>query len=146
MSSLMTIVTENTYRDFRRLQGDPTMTIVRPIAQWTLPSGYAYDDVTDTIRHTSTGAVSTNYSTYWSTDSVDMMPLERSDELRNLILAGIVKEGSFDTLILPDDYATVYAGFRALVDSVEYNILTVRKYPFGVSTAFTYLVRLERRA
>lgn len=134
------------FNTLRVYQNYPTVTIVNPINTWDLPDGYAYDDGTDTIRHISTGDVLNNYSSYWNTTDVDMLPLETGEELRTLIMAGIVKEGSLDILIIPADKTIVQNGFRALIGTEQYNIASVSQFPKGATTDILFQVRLERRS
>ena len=134
------------FNTLRVFQNEPTVTIVNAIDTWDLPANYEYDDATDTIRHTSTGAVLNNYSSYWDTTDVDMLPLETGEELRTLIMAGIVKEGSLDVLIVPADKTVVQNGFRALIGTEQYNIASISQFPKGAVTDILYQVRLERRA
>lgn len=133
-----------TFNALRRLKGDPTVLIVQPIANWTLPSGYAYDPKRDRIYNSGTNTTLSDYDQYWETDEVDYLPME-SEELNTMIMAGIVKEGSVAARILPADYTKLSVGFRAIIDGVQYNIKGVTKFPAGAATAYAYDCRFERR-
>ena len=134
-----------TFKRARNRLGGPTLVAVRPITDWAnaLPVGYHYDESVDSI-HDYNGRQLAVLSDYWTTDSVDMVPLAASEELQALMVAGEVPAGSVEVIVLADNTAKMRAAWAALIDGIEYNIKSVTKYPPG-SVAIFAVVRLAKR-
>ena len=138
-------MSERTFRRARNRLGSPVLTAVRPITDWAdnLPAGYHYDEAVDSI-HDYNGRPLAVLSDYWTTDSVDIVPLAASEELQALMVAGEVPAGSLEVVVLAANTTKMRAAWAALIDGIEYNIKSVTQYPPG-SLAIFAGVRLAKR-
>lgn len=112
----MATLAQMTKRIFRHAwlrYGQPTMLVVRPLSDWTLPAGFAYDQTVDCIRNNA-GVVIRNPEDYWVTDLVYILPnrSERSGsiaELQEMLVTGQVTSGGIGVWVLGADIAKVKA-------------------------------------
>ena len=126
--------------------GQPQMAAVKPIADWTLPAGFSYDDELDVIRNAA-GAVITNPEDYWAMDYLNIVPTRRSADLQMLIAAGEVPAGSVDVYILSADIETVRDAHSVEIDGDWYDVGEAAHAPVGVAPAGNWArVRLTRRS
>lgn len=126
--------------------GRPMMWAVRPVADWSLPAGFAYDSETDMIQN-GAGLVLTNVEDYWAGGYIYIVPMGRSGDLDVLVAAGIVPEGTVDVYILRDDAPTVKVAHSIEIDGDWYDVLEVAHAPVGIGdSALWARVRLRRRS
>ena len=111
--------------------GKPTITAVAPVADWTLPAGFAYNDDLDVIANAA-GTVITNPEDYWATDTVYIVPLGRSADLQALIAAGEAPSGTANFLVLDTDAATVRAAHAIQYDGDWCDVQEVAHAPIGL--------------
>lgn len=135
------------YRGFRAAQlrlGARTMSVIGPISGWTLPTGYTYQRATDRIQN-ATGTVLTPSATHYSgvTTSVSYVPTAVSQELRQLVTAGIVPDGTIDVMIPAANVAAVRAAWAVQIGSNFYRVGSISEMPYG--DADVARIRLERR-
>jgi hypothetical protein len=131
-----------------RAYGQPTMDLVPPLASWSLPAGYAFDDQNDGITTTG-GDTFTDLdalSVYFTTDPVYIVPVQETAELRTLIAAGVVPNGTTEVFVLQADVATARAAFAVELSGEWYNVVDSGQGPAGHPTGTWAKVRLERRA
>lgn len=127
--------------------GKPTISVVPPLADWTLPAGYAYDASLDGIV-TGGGAVLTSLyamSGYFATTEVNIVPTHPSGDTRSLMAAGIIPDGQIEVLVLATDLPTMRAAFAVQVGGLWYNLPKVQPEPIGTTDVWAR-VRLERRS
>lgn len=123
--------------------GKPTMTVVKPIASWSLPDGFAYDTSVDAIRNN--GIILPNPEDYWITEQVYIVPDDPGSDMRVLIAAGIVPSGTLTLSILSNDAETVRAAHAVQVDGAWYDVAEVVCEPAGGPGAWCN-VQLRRRS
>lgn len=104
-----------------RQQGRPTLTAVGAISGWTLPTGYAYDPSTDSIRHTN-GAVLTNYAAYQTTTTIPYLPARLTETTLALIASGLLRPSALEIFIQPADVSALTAAWRLQVGGLEYRL------------------------
>lgn len=123
-----------TFQRLHALSGKPTVQAVRPIASWTsaLPAGYAYNDATDAIENSS-GTVINDPSAYWTYDTVNVVPDSAGEELRRLMAAGIVNQGSRSVYVLADDTAKMQVAWRVVIAAQTYRVMSVTDDPAGAA-------------
>lgn len=124
--------------------GHPTLAVARPVAQWTLPAGYAYDATTDTLTD-GAGAVSRAYSSYIVYDTVNCLPAGTGRDQRALVAAGLVPAGETVVYILPADVATLRAAYGVVLDGQWYDVTAVDLGPAGAGTTGAYAALTLRR-
>lgn len=126
--------------------GKPKVAAVRPIAQWSLPVGFAYDDDMD-VASNAAGAVITNPEDYWAMDYIYIVPVQRSADMQMLIAAGEAPSGTAEFYILEDDAATVRAAFAIEFDGDWYDVQEVAHAPLGLGQSGRWArVRVSRRS
>lgn len=126
--------------------GEPSMRVVRPLDEWLLPDGYAYDDATDTVINYY-GYILSDEDLFLTADTVYIVPTQRSADLDVLIAAGVVPTGTVDVYILKDDAETVKAAHAIEIDDDWYDVLEVAHAPVGIGdSALWARVRLKRRS
>lgn len=124
--------------------GRPLLRVVRPMSEWTLPSGFAYDPAVDVIRDT-TGRVLPNPDAYWVTDTVYIVPARATTDERVLTAAGIIPTGTLYVYVLPQDVATVRNAHAVEAGNVWYDVVEVTAEPIGTEHAWCR-VELRRRS
>jgi hypothetical protein len=127
--------------------GKPTMTIVPPLADWSLPAGYSFDPSRDGIV-TGGGATLTDLdalSEYYAAGVVYIVPLQASDDLRAMRSAGIAPDGQIEVYVLAADIPTVQAAFAVQVGGLWFNVVSPAVEPSGAADIWAR-VRLERRS
>lgn len=130
-----------------RAYGKPVISVAPPVASWSLPAGYAFDDQSDGIV-TAGGATITDLdglSAYFAEASVYIVPIRSDDDTRVLIAAGVIPSGALDVKILAADVATVKAAFAVEVDGEWFNVDSVAVEPSGATSGWAK-VRLVRRS
>ena len=132
-------------RDFdiiRGVIGNPTMTCVKPRAQWTnVPAGYTYDATYDRYVDGS-GVVWDETTVTLSSDSVDIVPMDGQSVL-DLIAGGIITTGDRVVHIQAADYTTVNSSAWIVLDSTNYDKVGIT--PFPASVPLWYIVALRKR-
>lgn len=111
-----------------REQGGLTLTVVRPMAQWSLPAGYAYQEEEDLIRDNS-GNVVTNYAALWTTTTVNYIPAALSEMTQTLIVTGMLQPETREVFVWDAAIATVKGCFRVSASSQEYRVNRVTNTP-----------------
>lgn len=120
--------------------GQPTLTAVRPVSQWSLPVGFAYDAHLDRIANAG-HVVLPNPEDYWVTDSVNVVPNVPNRDLRALMAAGIVPSGTVELGIRSEDAATLRNAHAVQYGGEWFNVASVETAGIGWT-----VVRLTRRA
>jgi hypothetical protein len=130
----------------RQMAGNPTLTCVKPRAQWTsVPTGYTFNDDYDlymnaggaTWKPTSSASLAAN-------DYALVSFLPGSGEANEqLAMAGIVNPGQRTGRVLPRDIATVQAAQWLEIDSLTYDLVEATAMPAG--RPMWYVVRMEKR-
>lgn len=127
--------------------GKPTIAVVPPVADWSLPAGYAYEDSVDAIQ-TAGGATITDLDAlagYYASDVVYIVPSGRTADLDVLIAAGVVPSGTIEVYVLQADVATIRESFAVQVNGEWYTKSEAGQAPVGHSTGIWAKVRLTRR-
>ena len=135
----------NYARDFATIHamiGSPTMTCIKPRADWTnVPAGYAYDLTYD--RYVNVGGdVWDETSVTLESDSVDIIPMD-GQTLLDLIQGGMITVGDRVVHILAADYATVNDASWIVLDSLNYDKVEIT--PFPAAVPMWYIVNLRKR-
>ena len=123
--------------------GQPIMRVVRPLAQWTLPAGFAYNATVDAVTD-AVGVVLPNPEAYWATDDVYLVPTGGTAEARALAAIGVLPTGTISVYVLPADAATVRAAHAVEVDGAWYDVAEVSASPVGANAWLR--VELRRRS
>jgi len=144
MSALSTRVKRMFQRAWRAFE-KPTLTAIRPIAYWSLPSGWSYDEEVDAIVDSS-GTVLPNPEDYWASDTIYIVPLGETADLLNMMTAGLVPSGTVDVLIMQQDVATVNQAHAVQLNGEWYDVVEVAQTPVGHSQGIWARVRLQRRS
>jgi hypothetical protein len=125
--------------------GKPTLMAAPPVADWSLPAGFSYDASLDAIVDAS-GTVLPNPEDYWGAlNTVYIVPVRSSDDLRSMIAAGIVPDGLLEVFVLAADLATVRTAHAVQVNGQWYDVAGVAAEPSGTSDVWARL-RLTRRS
>ena len=129
--------------------GKPTLLAAPPLTEWTLPAGYGYSASYDGIR-TGSGEVLNDLSAfqtsgYFAGETVYIVPLESTDEMRSMAAAGVVPDGTLELYVLAADLATVRAAFAVQVGGLWFDVAAAGVEPSGASDVWAR-VRLTRRA
>ncbi len=136
------------YRGFRLAQirlGARTMSVIGPISTWTLPTGYTYRKSADRIMNSAGQVLEPGITHYGgATTSVNYVPTAVSQELRQLITAGLIPDGTIDVMIAAADVAAVRAAWAIQIGSSFYRVGSISEMPYG--DADVARIRLERRA
>lgn len=134
------------FRLMRQMAGNAVLTCVKPRAQWTAtPTGYTFDADYDVFVNSGgatwkpTSSASLNAADYVT---VPFLPSSGNAE-RQLVLAGVVDQGSRFGRILPADIATVQAAQWLEIDGYTYDLTEATPMPAGA--ALWYAVRLSKR-
>ena len=126
-------------RIFRRANarfGYPAIDVVRPIADWDLPSGFAYDQTLDLVRD-SNGTVLRNVMDYWVTDHIYIVPVRHTlkDDvamLQQLVVNGETTVGALDIWVMgATDIQRVLDAHRVKLGTRWYNVSNVQPFPAG---------------
>ncbi|MCD6290045.1 MAG: hypothetical protein J7M34_06025 [Anaerolineae bacterium] len=125
--------------------GRPVMAAVRPVTQWNLPPGYAYDESVDAVTYGSGGAILPNPEDYWVVDYIYIVPTRESADVRALVAAGVVPEGATEVLILVDDLETARDAHAVEIDGLWYDVISVDPGPPGTGGVWAR-VSLRRRS
>lgn len=131
-----------------RAYGKPTLAAVPALSSWSLPAGYTFSDQDDGITTTG-GDTFTDLdalSAYFSTDTIYIVPVQETAELRTLVAAGLVPGGTTEIFVLQSDVATVRTAFAVELSGEWYNVVDSGQGPAGHPTGAWAKVRLERRA
>ncbi|HEY65543.1 MAG TPA: hypothetical protein G4O02_13335 [Caldilineae bacterium] len=128
-----------------RRYGRPVMAVIRPVNQWGLPPGYAYDESLDAVIYGDTGDVLPNPEDYWASDYIYIVPAREAADMRALVAAGIVPEGITEVFILADDAPTVRAAHAIEIDGQWYDVISVDHAPAGTGGVWAR-VQLRRRS
>ena len=143
MASLSARV-KRTFKQAWRQYGKPTATVVRPIDQWNLPGGYAYNEDYDRIMN-SAGAVLTGPEAYWVTDTIYIVPNDYSANLQRMIAVGAVPDGTTEFGILTTDLDTVRNGHAIQIDGAWHDVLDTGHAPIGTDETWA-LIQVKRRS
>lgn len=123
--------------------GRPVMRVVRPIAHWALPAGFAYNPTVDAITDAA-GIVLPNPEAYWTTDDVYIVPTGGTADEQVLAAIGVIPAGTIYVFVLPQDAATVRAAHAIEVDGAWYDVVEVSARPVGANAWLR--VELRRRS
>lgn len=121
------------------------MAVIRPVSQWSLPAGYAYDESVDAVVYGDTGDVLPNPEEYWASDYIYIVPARAAADVRALVAAGIVPEGTTEVFILADDAEMVRQGHAVEIDGQWYDVVSVDHSPAGMGGIWAR-VTLRRRS
>lgn len=129
--------------------GKPSLLAAPPLDEWTLPSGYGYSASYDGIR-TGSGETLNDLgaflaSGYFAGETVYIVPVQDTDELRSMAAAGVVPDGTLELYVLAADLATVRAAFAVQIGGLWYDVAAVGAEPSGTTDVWAR-VRLQRRA
>lgn len=132
-----------------RAYGKPTILAVPPLAEWSLPAGYAYSASHDGIQ-TGGGEVLNDLdafmsSGYFASETVYIVPAQEVDDLRAMVAAGIAPDGMMELYVLAADLATVRAAFAVQVNGQWYDVAGIGAAPSGAADVWAR-VRLRRRS
>lgn len=135
------------FRQANRRYGTPYLQAVRPIAEWLLPAGFAYDADVDAIRN-GAGTVLPNPESYWLTDVVYIVPSRFSvenftSEFFSLTAGGISQGGAIEMWIAQADIEIVRAAHAIILDKRIYNVESVQEAPSGYPEASGLWARLR---
>lgn len=126
----------------RGVLGNPTMTCIKPRAEWTnVPAGYTYDAVYDRFV-SGAGAVWDETTVTLASDSVDIVPMDGQNML-DLIAGGVITIGDRTVHVQAADYNTVNSAAWIVLDSIKYD--KVELTPFPASVPLWYIVQLRKR-
>jgi len=129
-----------------RRYGQPLMTVVRPLGDWNLPAGFAYNAELDVIQDAA-GTVLPNPEDYWATDLVYIVPARQTGETRMLMVAGLVPAGTVDVFVLAADLPAVRAAHAVEIDGDWYDMVNVGMEPVGVGSGAVWgRVTVQRRS
>lgn len=130
----------------RQIAGNPVLTCVKPRAEWTaIPAGYTFDADYDVFVSSSgatwkpASSAGLNAADYVT---VPFLPSSGNAD-QQLVLAGVVDQGSRFGRILPADIATVQAAQWLEIDGYTYDLAEATPMPAGA--ALWYDVRLSKR-
>lgn len=140
----MATLTQRVARMFYRAwnaYGQPTATVVRPLADWNLPAGFSYDERLDRITNSSQ-AVIRNPEDYWVTDTVYIVPNQNPNELRSLMAAGLVPAGTIEIGVMEADAATIENAHAVQVNGQWYDVSYIEQ---GIQAGWR-MARLTRRS
>lgn len=143
MASLSTKVKKIFNRAWRRY-GKPVATVVRPISEWNLPAGFAYDPTYDRIVDVDTVPLN-NPEAYWVTDSVYIVPNAYSGDLKLMIAVGAVPAGTTEFGVLSTDLDTIQNAHAVQIDGDWYDVVDTAHSPIGTDGTWA-LVRVTRRS
>lgn len=130
----------------RHVAGSPVLTCVKPRAQWTaIPTGYTFDADYDVF--VNSGGVTWKPASSASLNAADyvtvpFLPSSGNAE-QQLVLAGVVDQGSRSGRVLPTDIATVQAAQWLEIDGFTYDLAEATPMPAGA--ALWYSLRLSKR-
>lgn len=144
MSRLSTRVKRMFQRTWRAFE-KPTLTVVRPVSYWSLPSGWSYNEELDAVVDGS-GTVLPNPEDYWASETVYIVPLGETADLLNMMAAGLVPSGTVDVLIMQQDVATVREAHAVQISGDWYDVVEVAETPVGHVSGVWARVRLQRRS
>jgi len=124
--------------------GKPVLVAVRPTTTWTLPTYFAYDPELDVVKNAS-GVVLPNPEAYWGTDTVYIVPAADTADVKMLVAAGVVPDGTVEVSVLAADLATVRAAHAVQLSGRWYDVTDVTDAPAGAPAVWG-IVRLRRRS
>ncbi len=120
ISSLFSAVT---FTPIKKLYGSQTATVVRPIATWaaSIPSGYVYVPEYDGFFNGTTRLA--DISPYWTTDSVEYIPIDMSTDEYAVRYAAFVGIQHFTIGVLgASEITKIKTGYCILIDGVRYRV------------------------
>lgn len=134
------------FRHAHTALGASALTAIGAVATWTaIPSGYTYDPTTDRLVNTS-GTVLTVTPTHYAgkTTVIDYVPTGFSLEMRQMIAAGLVPNGTMDVIVKIADVAAMRAAWRVKVGANYYRMSDVNEsIPGAAQVARVRLVRTD---
>lgn len=144
------------FRHANRRYGKPYMLVVRPLTQWALPAGFAYDATVDAIANGG-GTILPNPEDYWVTDAVYIVPVasvvstvveDIADRYR-LSPLGMVASGEIMVWIAgATDIERVQVAHSIQLGNRWYDVENVQEAPSGYPAAdgLWALIRLRARS
>lgn len=144
------------FRHANRRYGKPYLRAVRPLTQWALPAGFAYDANVDAITNVS-GTVLPNPEDYWVTDTIYIVPVasvvstvveDIADRYR-LSPIGFVASGEIMVWVEgATDIERVQVAHSILMGNRWYDVENVQEAPTGYPSAdgLWALIRMRARA
>jgi hypothetical protein len=124
------LVVQRMFRQAWERYGRPVMWAVKPIANWTLPQGFAYNPLHDAVQNTS-GIVLPNPEDYWAGDYINIVPLGVTADLRALMAGGLVEAGTVEVRVLVADLPVVRSAHAIQIDGEWYDVTEAASRPVG---------------
>lgn len=124
--------------------GEPYMTVVRPVAEWTLPAGYSLDEATGNIRNEA-GEALANPSTYMATATVPVVPAGSVHAGTDILPADITPDETVLVAVAYSDVATVRAGLYVIYQGRTYDVVDSARLNDAQASQMPAHVTLHRR-
>ena len=129
------------FRHANRRYGQPYLRAVRPLTQWALPAGFAYDADVDAIRN-GAGTVLPNPEAYWATDTIYIVPtasvvstvVENIADRMRLIAGGLIEQGELMVWVAQDDIAKLQVAHAVELGNRWYDVQNIQEAPSGYPT------------
>lgn len=125
--------------------GKPTMLVIGPHTEWTIPAWFSYDQSIDRIKD-QFGEVVDDLSPYWTEYTVRCIPASALSEENVLGAGGIVQDGSTAVIILPADIDRLRHPHQVQFDSAWYDVSGLQLEPVGGIAPCWASIRLARRS
>jgi hypothetical protein len=130
------------YNKVWRMMGSPTLSIIYPLAEWTLPAGVSYDRHYDQFI----GAGGTAVEVDWEAQPVLVSPFLTQRHARDVKLVAPGQSTSHDiSVVLPWSLTTqgrIDNAWGVKVDGHLYRVSSWECQPAGVETPVSIVVRL----
>lgn len=127
-----------------RAYGSPQAAAIRPFDEWRpLPTGYAYDPVTDTISNAN-GDVLQGLENYWFSDYFYIVPGNTEPGNRRMTETGYVLSGQTSCYILASDMEVVEKAWTIEIGGVWYHPIAVNKAPLGQGMTWAQVTLVRR--
>ena len=120
---LSSIFNAVTFEPIKKLYGTPVATVVKPFSEWqsALPAGYVYVPEYDGFFSGTTRLA--NPSLYWTTDSVEYIPVDMSTDEYQIRYAAFIGIQHYAIGVLGvTEIAKMKAAFAIIIDSVEHRV------------------------
>lgn len=126
-----------------RRSAEPTMTVVLPVAQWTLPAGYSLDPATGNIRDEA-GVVLSNPSAYQATMVVRVVPRGAAHSGTTIMPADITPDEVVEVAVHYADIAAVRSAQYVVWQGETYDVVDTARLT-ETASRLPAVVTLHRR-
>lgn len=119
--------------------GSPTLDVIDPVSDWTLPAGIVYDPAYQSLMNGATAVAPDNY---WTKSTLPYIPLGRSQTTNMMIMSGVLPDSTAEVEVWSEDVTELDGIFGIGLNGYVYRI--VSRSPSAGSGAFRLVLERKR--